>query len=161
MQGAAAEYRGAKSRVCNGARLFHGAGAAGAAMDPAEGAGCRCRVPRCRKPFVQQLILLRVQDASTKYCRVEDLACNEKSALLHLQTVDHESQGSALCASHMHRSCFLSRCYSQPSNSAIQNSLANIFLHSTCVLSVRIGLCDSMSEKMNLSDRLSCIYTSD
>ncbi len=30
-------------------RIFHGAGSAGAAMDPAEGAGCCCRVPRCRE----------------------------------------------------------------------------------------------------------------
>ncbi len=32
-------------------RLFHGAGAAGAAMDLVKGAGCRNRVPRCRVPM--------------------------------------------------------------------------------------------------------------
>ncbi len=49
-------------------RLFHGASAVGATMDPAEGAGCRCRVTRCREPCVQQWILQKVQGASAECC---------------------------------------------------------------------------------------------
>ncbi len=86
VQGAAAECRGAERRTYNNGctvsnfqilmnsaavtRLFRGAGAAGAAMDPAEGAACRCRVPRCEEPCVQR-ILQRVQGASAEYCRAE------------------------------------------------------------------------------------------
>ncbi len=60
-------------------RLFHDVGAAGAAMDPAEGAGCRCRVPRCREPCVQQWIL---QSASAECCRAQCRVCSEKSRAL-------------------------------------------------------------------------------
>ncbi len=129
-------------------RLFHGAGTAGAAaMDPVEGAGCRCRVPICREPCVQQWILQRVQGASDECCRAEYHACSEKSALSHLQTADLEPQRSAIFVSHMRWSCSLSRCHSWPSNSVIQNSSTSIFSHSACVLSACMGLCD-------LSDRL-------
>ncbi len=82
------------------ARLFYDA-----AMDPAEDAGCHCRVPNCREPYVQQWTLQRVQSASAECCRAECHACSGKSPLLHLQTVDLEPQGFALFASHMRRSC--------------------------------------------------------
>ncbi len=62
--------------------LFHGVYAASAAMDPAEGAGCHCRVPRCRKSYVQQWILQKVQSASTECCRAECCECSEKSGSL-------------------------------------------------------------------------------
>ncbi len=117
-------------------RLFQSAGPAIAPMDPAEDAGYRCR-----EPCVQQRILQRVQGASAECCRAECRARSEKSALSYLQTVDLEPQGSALFASHVRRSSSLSRCHGWPSNSAILNSLTNIFLHSACMSSVRMSLC--------------------
>ncbi len=57
--------------------LFYGAGAAGAAMDPAEGAGYRCR-----EPYVQQWILQRVQSASAECWCAECHTCSEKSRAL-------------------------------------------------------------------------------
>ncbi len=66
-----------------------------------QGAGCRCRVPRCREPCIQQRILQRVQGASVECC----CACSGKSAILHSLTVDLEPWGSTLFASHVRRSC--------------------------------------------------------
>ncbi len=71
-----------------------------AAVDSADGAGCHCRVPRCRAPYVQQWIY------SLSFPNFNKLSCRDP--------------------------------------------LANIFLHSACVSSVYMGLCDRMSEKMNL-----------
>ncbi len=94
MQGAAAEYRGAESRVCN-----NGSGrrcrvplqstevqrAVYAIMDPAEGAGCRCRVPRVQRAtraatdllsliskyaFMSRCRRHRCSDGSCRRCRV-------------------------------------------------------------------------------------------
>ncbi len=60
-------------------RLFHGAGASGATMDPVEGAGYRCREPRRREPYVvQEWILQKVQSASAECCRAECYAGSEK-----------------------------------------------------------------------------------
>ncbi len=56
-------------------RLFHGAGAAGAAMDPAEGAGCRCRVPRCRGPLQSTM----VHGAAAEYQGAGSRVCNNGS----------------------------------------------------------------------------------
>ncbi len=66
--------------------LFHDAGAASAAMDPAEGAECRCGVPRRREAYVQQWILQRVQSASAECCRAKCHAGSENSVLSYLET---------------------------------------------------------------------------
>ncbi len=150
-----------------------------AAVDSPQGAGCHCRVLRCRAshvqqwmysltlfqillnsawsayftvlaPWVQRWILQRMQGASVECC----CACTEKSAPLHLKTVDLEPRGSVLVASHMRTSCSLSQCHSWSSNLAIQNSPTNIFLHSACASNVCMVLRDCMREKMNLRDCL-------
>ncbi len=59
------------------ALLFQGAGAAGAAMDSVEGAGCRCRAP-----YMQGWILQRVQSASAECCHAECYACCENSGAI-------------------------------------------------------------------------------
>ncbi len=142
-------------------RLFHSAGTAGAAMDPAEGAGCRCIVPRCREPCMQQWILQKVQGAAAEYRGAGSRACNNGSCrgcfcwtlpcrmpwvrrkIRALQTADLVPQGSVFFACHMRRSYSLSRRHSWPSNSAIQKSSTNIFLHSACVSNVCMGLWES------------------
>ncbi len=85
VQGASAECCRVEGRACSDGctlshfqilmnsaavtRLFHSTDAAGTAMDPAEGAGCRCIIQRCREPCVQQWILQIVQGASAECCR--------------------------------------------------------------------------------------------
>ncbi len=145
VQGATAECWGAEHRTrSNGCTLcclqiltnsaavnhpFHGAGAASAAMDPAEGAGCRCRVPRCRETMdpaegaecfcwmLQRRICVQrkiscVIRLSLSWNTIHFFWAQISQIPLHLQTVDLEPQRFALFISYMRSSCSLSRCHS-------------------------------------------------